>query len=457
MRFLIVIFFLLVAKVAFANVLLPAVFSDHMVLQQEDEVRFWGWADPNEELTISPSWTTENYKTKATNHAFWELKIKTPKFGGPFTITIRGYNEIVLKDILIGEVWLCSGQSNMEMSANWGIDNGEDEVAQASTPSIRFFTVPKISAQTPQNNLAANWEICTPETMKKSSAIAYFFAKRIQENLKNVPIGLLVSAWGGTPAEIWIPEEVITRDSILTNAAKKLTAVEWGPTEPARAYNAMIHPLKGYTIAGALWYQGESNVGSSVYDKTLAALIKSWRELWNKNFPFYFVQIAPYNYGENHFGGVVIRDAQRKVINQVPNTEMVVISDVSPTDDIHPKDKKSVGNRLANLALKKQYHIIDDLVESPNFSNAVFKKNKVILSFKNAKGLYLKDKQSLFEVASDDQQFYPANMKLKNETIMVSSKKVKAPKYVRFAWNNTSISNLFNEADLPLSSFTTKN
>ena len=447
----------MVIKVSFGNVILPSVFSDHMVLQQEDEVRFWGWANPNEEVSVAPTWTSENYKTKANNQAFWELKIKTPKFGGPYTITIKGYNEIVLKDILIGEVWLCSGQSNMEMSANWGIDNGEFEIAQANNSSIRFFTSPKISAKTPQNNLVANWEVCTPQTMKNSSAIAYFFAQRIEEELTDVPIGLIISAWGGTPAEIWMPMEVISEDSILTSAAQKLTPVEWGPIEPARAFNTMINPLVGYSIAGALWYQGESNVGSTVYDKTLTALIKSWRDLWQKDFPFYFVQIAPYKYGSDNFSGVQIRDAQRRVLNQVSKTEMVVISDISPTDDIHPKDKKNIGIRLANLALKKHYAAIDGLVESPAFSKLVFIKNEAIITLVNTEGLYGIDKRSLFEIAGEDKIFYPAKMKLKNETIIITSNKVKVPKYVRFAWENTLQSNLFNKANLPLSSFTTDN
>lgn len=457
MRYLVCIVFLLVIKISFANVILPSIFSNHMVLQQQDEVRFWGWASPNEEVIISPSWTSETYKTKTSNQAFWELIIKTPKFGGPFTISIKGYNEIVLNDILIGEVWLCSGQSNMEMSASWGIKNGDEEIAKANNANIRFFTTPKISAKTPQGNLPANWELCTPENMKNSSALAYFFSKKIQENLNNVPVGLIVSAWGGTPAEIWMQEEVIQNNVVLSEAANKLKPVEWGPTEPARAFNAMINPLVGYNIAGAIWYQGEANVGATNYDQTLSALIDSWRTLWKNKFPFYFVQIAPYNYGKNHFGGVEIRDAQRKVSNEVINTEMVVISDVSPTDDIHPKDKKSVGIRLANLALKKHYHVIDALVESPSFSSIVIKNKSAVITFKYAEGLYKKGNLSLFEIAGDNKIFYIAKSKLKNNTISLNSKEVKTPKYIRFAWSNTAQSNIYNKADLPLSSFTTEN
>jgi sialate O-acetylesterase len=446
---------LLLVNVSFANVTLPALFSDHMVLQQNDDVKFWGWANPNEEVVIKASWSEEEFKIKASNQAYWEIKVKTPSAGGPYIIKINGYNEIILKDVLIGEVWLCSGQSNMEMSAAWGINNGDDEIKNANYPTIRFFTVSKSSATSPQNDLHGNWEVCTPETMKNSSAAAYYFGNRLQEDLKDIPIGLVVSAWGGTPAEIWIPENVIKKDSILLKAANNLKPVAWGPTEPARAFNAMIYPLIGFEIAGVLWYQGESNVGASTYDKTLEALIKSWRSLWKKNFPFYYVQIAPYNYGENHFGGAEIRDAQRKILNKVSNSGMVVTSDISPIDDIHPKDKKSVGVRLANLALTKHYKTFEAIVDGPLFKSFSINKNTIIVQFDNADGLYFRDKKIVqFEICGEDGVYYSAKASIKNQSIEVSSKKVKEPKNVRFAWGNTIQSNLFNSTQLPASSFT---
>jgi sialate O-acetylesterase len=443
------------ANNTFANIVLPSVFSDHMVLQQNEIVSLWGWANPSEEITIKPSWTDEVFKTKANNQAKWELKIKTPGYGGPYSILIKGFNEIVLNDILIGEVWLCSGQSNMEMSASWGITN-MSEIEKANNSNIRFFNIPKISAETVQNNVMANWEVCSPEVMKKSSAVAYFFAKRLQENLKSVPVGLIVSAWGGTPAETWMSEETVKTDRILDTAANKLTPVQWGPIEPGRAFNAMINPIAGYNLAGVLWYQGEANVGSEVYDKTLEALIISWRHLWKKDFPFYLVQIAPFNYGKDNFDGVAIRNAQRKVADRVENTEMVVISDISTIDDIHPKNKKSVGERLANLALKKHYEVLNSLVESPSFSVVEFRENKAILFFKYGNDLYIKTKNSLFEIAGDDKIYYTAKATIKNNVVTLRTKKVIRPKFVRFAWSNTASSNLFNSVHLPVSSFTTE-
>tara|TARA_R110000868_G_scaffold51116_1_gene162390 strand:+ start:5625 stop:7004 length:1380 start_codon:yes stop_codon:yes gene_type:complete len=449
--------FLMFSCSAFANVTLPNLFSDNMVLQRNSEVTIWGWANPQEEVVISPSWNYQEYKVKASNQAKWEIKIKTPEAGGPFTISIKGYNEIVLKNILIGEVWICSGQSNMEMSAGWGIENGDEAVKKAMNPNIRFFSIPKLTATSLQNNVSGNWAECTPETMKNFSATAYFFAKRLQEELKNVPIGLIGSNWGGTPAEIWTPEEVIQNDAVLLESAKTRKEETYGPNQPGRAFNAMIYPLVGFKIAGVIWYQGESNVGSTVYDKTFSALITSWRKLWHYEFPFYYVQIAPYQYGEDHFGGVEIRNAQRKVLQEVPNVGMAITSDISPIDDIHPKDKKSVGMRLANLALVNTYKTNSNLVNGPLYKNIKIEKNKVIVVFDYAEGLHFTIKKSnQFEIAGADNVFFTANASIKNNTVILQSNKVPHPVKVRFAWTNTTQSNLFNKANLPASSFITE-
>ncbi|MEO8535282.1 MAG: sialate O-acetylesterase [Flavobacterium sp.] len=450
-------FFLLISTTMMANVSLPNIFGDNMVLQRNSEVKIWGWANPKEEIKLVSGWNNQEYKVVANNQAQWELKIKTPEAGGPFTISIKGYNEVILKNILIGEVWVCAGQSNMEMSAAWGIDNGDEEVKNATNPNIRFFTVPKLTATSPQNNLLGNWTESTPETMKNFSAVGYFFAKRLREDLKNVPIGLISSNWGGTPAEIWIPEEVVQNDPVLLENAKKLNEQEYGPRQPGRAYNAMIYPFVGFKIAGTLWYQGESNVGSTVYDKTLSALITSWRKGWQDDFPFYYVQIAPYKTGSNNFSNVIVRDSQRKLLKEISNTGMVVISDVSDTIDIHPKNKKSVGIRLANLALTHTYKTNSNLVNSPLF--AVFKtdKNKAIVSFDYAEGLHFANKTSnQFELAGADGVFYKAEALIKNNQVILTSKKVLVPVKVRFAWGNTIQSDLFNKANLPASCFTSE-
>lgn len=446
--------FLLISGTMMANVSLPNIFGDNMVLQRNSEVKIWGWGNPKEEIKLVSSWNNKEYKVTANNQAQWELKIKTPEAGGPYTISIKGYNEVILKNILIGEVWVCSGQSNMEMSVSWGIDNGEEEAKNAANPNIRFFTVPKLTATTPQNNVLGNWTESTPETMKYFSAVGYFFAKRLREDLKNVPIGLISSNWGGTPAEIWMPAEVVNNDAVLLENAKKLNEQEYGPRQPGRAYNAMIYPFVGFKIAGTLWYQGESNVGSEVYDKTLSALITSWRKLWQDDFPFYYVQIAPFKTGSNNFSNVTLRNSQRKLLKEINNTGMVVISDVSDTTDIHPKDKKTVGIRLANLALSNTYKTNSNLVNGPLFKEIKIDQNKAIVSFDYADGLYFKDKVTKqFEIAGTDGTFYPAEASIKNNQVIVTSKKVPNPAKVRFAWGNTIQSDLFNKANLPASCF----
>ncbi|MCD0467474.1 sialate O-acetylesterase [Flavobacterium sp. ENC] len=450
-------FFLLISTTMMANVSLPNIFGDNMVLQRNSEVKIWGWANPKEEIRLVSSWNHQEYKVVANNQAQWELKIKTPEAGGPFTISIKGYNEVVLKNILIGEVWVCSGQSNMEMSVSWGIDNGEEEAKNATNPNIRFFTVPKLTATTPQNNLLGNWTESTLETMKNFSAVGYFFAKRLREDLKNVPIGLISSNWGGTPAEIWMPEEVVNNDPLLLENAKKLNEQEYGPRQPGRAYNAMIYPFAGFKIAGTLWYQGESNVGSAVYDKTLSALITSWRKAWQDDFPFYYVQIAPYKTGSNNFSNVIVRDSQRKLLKEVSNTGMVVISDISDTIDIHPKNKKDVGIRLANLALAATYKTNSNLVNGPLYKTFKVEKNKGIVSLDYADGLYFKNKISnQFELAGADGIFYTAEASIKNNQVILTSKKVTVPVKARFAWGNTTQSDLFNKANLPASCFITE-
>ncbi|WP_348800388.1 sialate O-acetylesterase [Flavobacterium adhaerens] len=453
-RIVVILALILVSTTAFANVTLPNIFSDNMVLQRNSEVKIWGWANPQEEIGVTPSWNNQTYTVKTTNQAKWEIVIPTPKEGGPYTISLKGYNEVILKNILIGEVWVCSGQSNMEMSASWGIENGDEAVRNATNPNIRLFLVSKSTATAPQNNLFGSWTTCTPETMKYFSAVGYFFGKRLTEELKNVPIGLISSNWGGTPAEIWTPADVIQNDPVLLEAAKTRKEESYGPNQPGRAFNAMISPMIGFKIAGVLWYQGESNVGSTVYDKTLSALITSWRKLWEYDFPFYFVQIAPYKYGEDHFSGSIIRDAQRKVLQEVPNVGMVVTSDISPIDDIHPKDKKSVGIRLANLALTNTYKVNAALVNGPLFKGIKIDKNKVVVAFDNNEGLYFKDKKAdLFEIAGADNVFYKATALIKNNEVVLQSAQVKKPLKVRYAWKNTDQATLFNKANLPASSF----
>jgi sialate O-acetylesterase len=438
-----------------ANISLPEIFSDNMVLQQKSDIIFWGWAKTGETIVIKADWMDSDITVKADVQGTWKTTIKTPGFGGPYNIHIKGQNEVILKNVLIGEVWLCSGQSNMEMSAQWGIDNGDEEIKNANFPEIRLFTVGASTSHYPQDHLSGKWLVCTPDEMKTFSAIGYFFARKLFKEL-GVPVGIINSSWGGTPAESWMPEEATQKNDFLREAAAKQKVVPWGPVEPARIYNSMINPLIPFRIAGVLWYQGEANtINCYAYKQLFSALITSWRDKWGYEFPFYYAQIAPYKYG-SPFEGVEVRDAQRRVL-EIPNTGMVVLSDLCDTLNIHPKNKQDAALRLANIALNRYYKTVKIEDSGPMYKGMTIDKNKAVISFDHSEGLHTAgDKLTYFEIAGDDKIFYPAEAKIKDGQVIVQSKKVKSPVAVRFAWKNTAVPNLFNGADLPASCFTTE-
>lgn len=440
-----------------ANVDLPAIFSDHMVLQRNSEVTIWGWAKSGEPIKLYTSWSADTLKTKADPNANWQLKLKTPDAGGPYKIIIEGYNRVEFNDVLIGEVWLCSGQSNMEWSARMGINNAEHEIAAADHPNIRFFNVAHRTADTPQNDLGGKWQESNPETMQDFSAVAYFFGRKLNHEL-DVPIGLINSSWGGTPAEVWVNKEVITSNPVLNADAPNIKEVPWCPVKPGKAYNTMIAPFNDFRIAGALWYQGETNTYSpDNYAVLLPALIESWRNDRGYDFPFYFVQIAPFPYGDN-FAGVRLRDAQRKSL-KVPNTGMIVVSDIGDIEDIHPRNKQDVGLRLANMALNKHYGKKDIVPSGPLYERMEKEGNRIRIFFKYAeKGLACKGKElTHFEIACEDGDFVKANAKIDGNSIVVQAKNIKEPVAVRFAWSDTAEPNLFNSDGLPASCFITEN
>ncbi|MCQ4035121.1 sialate O-acetylesterase [Kaistella montana] len=457
MKNYLILFSLFVSVFMMANINLPAIFTDNMVLQRNAEVVIWGSASPKEEITLKADFLDKEYKTVAGNDATFKFIIPTGKEGGPYKISLKGYNEVVLNNVMLGEVWLLSGQSNMEMSASWGIKDGDMEVSKANHPNIRFFSVPKLSSEFPQNNLYGNWQICTPETMKNFSAIGYFFAQKLQENLKNVPIGLIASAWGGSAAELWTPKEVFEANPLILDNYKKIKPSEYYPSQIAGAYNAMIYPLNDFKMKGILWYQGETNTGNpDGYKDLLASMIASWRKAKADNLPFYIIQIAGYTGWSDTT--VRIKNAQRIVAQSTENSGLVVTSDLDKTDDIHPKNKKPVGIRMANLVLKNNYGFVNGLVESPAHKNVDFKENKTILQFDFAEGLHFKNKSSeLFEVAGNDGIFHKAKAVLKGNQIILHTDAVAKPVEVRYAWSNVAIPDVYNKAELPLSSFTTEN
>ena len=323
MRIFSIVFVLLASISVRAQLKLPVVFDDHMVIQQQTTVPIWGWANPSENVTIKVSWDTVTIRTKADNGTFWKTTLKTPAAGGPHTITIKAGTMVrTLEDVLSGEVWIASGQSNMEWSMNASAD-GKPMVDQINDPNIRLLNIPRASAATLQIKGEGDWQVCNKESVGSFSAVAYFFGKKLNQNLK-VPVGLINASWGGSPAETWIPKEVVEGNSELRTAAAKLNNEQpWAPVKPGVLFNAMINPFLGYTIKGALWYQGEANRSNpQIYDKLMLAMVNEWRALWNSgNFPFYYVQIAPFFYKDKIDNGAsLVREAQERASKQISDS-----------------------------------------------------------------------------------------------------------------------------------------
>ena len=623
-----------------ADVKLPAVMSDHMVLQQQSDARLWGWADPGEEVSVKGAWAkTFSKPIKAGKDGKWEQKLTTPKAGGPYTITVKGNNTVTLKNILIGEVWVCSGQSNMEMGMA-SIENAQQEIAEAHHPNIRIFNVQNTQSLFPLDDVTGQWYECSPESVLKCgeyggfSAAAYYFARKLQKEL-NVPIGLINTDWGGTPAESWTSNEMLStmpdfagkianlsdKDTNKVMSQYKIDMAKWqeamkkadpGTTEkwenpqldvsswkkievpstfensevgkidgvvwyrktievpaglagkkmalslgaiddedityfngtkigevkvwdharnykvngslvkagenvlavrvldirkdggffakpeemfvklgdqkiaiagqwqykvsldtasvpraprpprrmnnqsPTSLYNGMINPIVPFTIKGAIWYQGESNsLKPTQYQTLFPNMIQDWRNAWKiGDFPFYYVQIAPYNYGKRN--SALLREAQMMTLS-MKNVGMVVTMDIGNVTDIHPKNKKDVGLRLARWALAKDYGQKDLVYSGPIYKSMKIEAAKIRLSFDHpGSGLVAKDGAlANFTIAGADKKFVPANATIKNSTIVVSSDKVTKPVAVRYAFDNAGVPSLFNKEGLPASSFRT--
>jgi len=436
-----------------ANIRLPNIISDNMVLQRESTVTLWGWAAAKEKIVITTSWNNESDTIVTSGLANWRRTINTPAAGGPYTITFKGMNTIVLQNVMIGEVWVCSGQSNMA----FGNKQLMDELPNSANSNIRLFNMPHTISSYPQDNAPGEWKECSPEGLKGFSAVAYFFGKKLQADL-HVPVAIINSSWGGTTAETWTPAEEINNNEILNKAAAGQKPNIWWPTNPGCIYNAMIYPLANFSISGVIWYQGESNVSrADTYSALLTTMITSWRNLWGKNFPFYYVQIAPYKYGSKNVGAL-LREQQVKTL-AVPNTGMITITDlVDDVKNIHPQNKRDVGIRLANYALAETYGQSITAHKNPMFKKMELDNNKAVLYFDNAPdGLMTKDGKEAteFYIAGDDKNFLPAKVKIKKDRILVSNNQIQKPVAVRFSFSNTAMSNIFSKEGLPVCPFRT--
>ena len=489
-----------------ADVKLPAIFNSNMVIQRETAAPVWGWADPEEKVTVSGSWG-EKAEAVTGKDGKWQLKLDTPKAGGPFVITVQGKNKIELQNVLSGDVWICSGQSNMAFNVS-GSNNAKQEMENAKYPEIRHFQVKLTPSLTPLNDTAGKWEVCDPATAGRFSATGYFFGRKLNQDLK-IPIGLINTSWGGTCIEAWTPLDKQIADPIVKKtkdncdklaetynpeAAKKKfeeekaawqkKVDEWktagskgaqpavprlninplqSPNYPGNLYNGMIVPIVPFAAKGAIWYQGESNMGrADNYRTQLERMITCWRNVWGQaDLPFYFVQLPnymkPWSAPVEDVGWPVLREAFMKTAMEVPNTGMAITIDIGEEKNIHPTNKQDVGDRLARVALYKTYGQKDTVWTGPIAQSCKFDGEKAIISFENGGAPLAVKGEKLQGFALVDENGQPVRAEAKitaEDTVEVTAPEVKKAVMVYYAWaNNPTGANLINKAGLPASPF----
>lgn len=541
-RFAALLTALVFALPAAADIKPHALFSDHMVLQRGASLPIWGTAEPGEDVYVHLEVKTSDGKreeggsAKADKDGKWTVKLAPFPAGTDGVLTIRGAapkrdpkgkekpNAAMFKDVAVGEVWVASGQSNMEWTLAASPRGGGPEAIKNSTnANLRMFTVPKFAVPTPQdgfnpkppNDKFSRWLPSAPENAPMFSAVAYYFGRDLQKAL-NVPVGIIHTSWGGTPAQAWTSREVLAADAGLkyyvddletrrknwdpnkVKAQHEEAMTKWkvaaeeakknnkpaprqpgmpsepgtGPNDASTLYNGMIHPLVPYAIKGGIWYQGESNAGKPIEYRTLyAAMIKDWRNRWGSDFPFYCVQLAPFNAGKpDGDNWAFLREAQAIASDKVKKAGVAVITDAGDLGDIHPQKKEPAGARLALLALANDYG------QKVEFSGPAYKSfkadgNKAIVSFDHIGGGLTIEKFSMagaenvggddklvgFAVAGEDKVFHPATATIEGDTVVVTSDKVQTVVAVRYGWKNFTVANLANKAGLPASPFRSDN
>lgn len=449
-----------------AQLKVASILGNNMVLQRNSEVKIWGKAEPKKSLKITASWSKTAITAVSNENGDWITKVKTSEAGGPYTINIEsGKEKIKLDNILLGEVWLCSGQSNMEMPIlgfpYQPINGSAEALLQADNQNLRLFTVKKAPMPTPQDSCSGNWEVANAESVGKFSAVGYYYARLLQQKL-NIPVGIICSSVGGTPIEAWMSSKALDN---FPESFKKFTAETREQNRPSHLYNGMINPIVNYTIKGAIWYQAESNRNKyKDYADLLKTMVASWRNDFGVGeFPFYYVQIAPYSYGDSAapLSGLM-RDEQLKAMALIPNSGMVCTLDLGNELWIHPAEKETVAKRLAGWSLSETYGFKGLQYKSPTFKSFEVKDSIVTISFNNAElGITSFDKNvDCFEVAGEDKIFYPAKMtKMSNDfrKVQIISDKVKAPVAIRYAFKNFPKTEgyLFSTTGLPVPSFRT--
>jgi sialate O-acetylesterase len=483
------------------DVNVPPIFSSHMVLQRDQKDRVWGWAEPDEEITVKIA--SQSHATKADRSGSWQIVLDSISAGGPYTLSIQGKNTLLLDDVLVGEVWVCSGQSNMQ----WSVAAAKDsdlELAAANYPGIRLITVPNFGTQEPQRDFRGQWRPCQRGTAAGFSAIGYFFGRRLHETL-NVPVGLINDAWGGSACEAWIRRDLLAADEKYAPLLKRWEELEkdlpkakadyesrradWkravekakaegriappapqspegllrGNSRPGNIYNGVLKPTIGYGIRGVIWYQGESNAGRAYqYRDLFPLMIKSWRDEWGQgDFSFYWAQLAdflPETSEPKESAWAELREAQTMTLSRLPATGEAVIIDLGEAQDIHPRNKQDVANRLARLALARDYGL-KIAAQSPTYKAMEKHGNKVVVRFDHLQGsLHTGDVPEVrgFAIAGSDRKFVWAKAKLiRPAAVEVWSDQVAEPAAVRYAWADNPVCNLYSAQGLPVTPFRT--
>lgn len=474
-------------SVALADVKVPNVFSESMVLQRQQANRVWGTAEAGEAVKVTIAGQT--HETTADGDGKWSVLLDSMEAGGPHQLVIEGKNKIEIGDVLVGEVWICSGQSNMQWTVNASSD-AELERLAAHYPEIRMINFPQVGSQEPiWSHDDRRWMVCSPETVGNFSAVGYFFARQLHETL-DIPIGMINNAWGGSACEAWINRDILEADerftgmmerwegmesayaaldekSSLSDEEKKqkqgLTGQMRGNHRPSNIYNGVLKSHLGYGIQGAIWYQGESNAGRAYqYRDLFPLMISTWREEWGEgDFPFYWVQLADFRDEVSEPGDsdwAELREAQTMTMDKLPNTGEAVIIDIGEGKDIHPRNKVDVGRRLARWALAKQYGI-NIAHQSPRYASMEKQDGKIVLSFNHVDGGWRPFDVNTpvgFTIAGEDKKFVKAQAKiLQDGRIEVWSDQVSDPVAVRYAWANNPVCNMFTSNDLPLTPFRT--
>jgi len=470
---------ILVSVPMLATLRLPDILSDYMVLQQQDTVCLWGWAEPGNTIDIYASWG-KSASTQVNADSTWQIGLPTPAGGYvPYSITFtetphyHAYYplpSIRLNNVLIGEVWLGSGQSNMEMPLDgfWQcpVRDANQTIANASehTGHIRYLTIEHRTSFTPQTEAHGQWQECSPFSVARWGAVGYFFAQQL-ERVLHVPVGIINCSWGGTRIEAWMPKDMLDTYGDVPTQPDSILSIETEWMRPLLMYNAMLYPLRHYTIKGFLWYQGCSSIGlMERYADRQADLIRHWRQLWGRELPFYFVEIAPYRHGDADADwAAVLRAAQWRTMQLVPRCAGVCTNDlVQPyeIDNVHPADKQSVGQRLAWLALNRDYGYTSIAADSPQLIRSEVRNDSIYLWFSHAEDGFSRyaDIQG-FEIAGKDKHYVPAEVRANPDdlsSLILSSPTIDHPIYAQYCFHNFCLGNLANLRYLPVVPFNTK-